>query len=252
MNQPLNRCLGRTLLGIACCATLPAALADTLDFENLSGPVLDGDSLNLGNYLITGMSYDPAPGSLVGALIDGSNPGACQSVVCAQNNPTTYYAALNDGIVDIRHATGGQAFQLKSFDASFISGVNDGFQPIAGFVRVQGFRADNSSVYEDFLLPGRDFGVNGYDFTHFTTSSAFSQQQFVEVAMFGFGCNFWGQCSAFDKLSGQYGLDNVELAVSAVPEPSSWMTLGGGLLGLGLLARRRAAVRVTVRTGGQA
>jgi len=237
-----------TLLGTALMAALPA-MADTLKFEDangnpLSGIVRDAEGFAQGDYLVHGYALDPSPGSLVGAIIDGaSNSGACIALACGTGNPTSYYAALNDGIIEIEHSTAGKAFTLQSFDASFIGNIYEGLnQPVAGVLRVQGFRADNSTIWQDFELQGRDFDTPGFDFAHFLTSQEFGSQQFVAVDFFGFSCNFDGDCSAFENLKGQFAIDNIE--VSAVPEPSSWMMLGAGLLGMGWLSRRRQAAAV--------
>jgi len=242
----------RTLLTMACMAALPA-MADTLAFEDadgtpLTGIVRDGQGFSQGNYMVHGYAFEPSPGSLVGAVIDGaSNSGACVALACGAGNPTSYYAALNDGIVEIEHGTAGTAFRLQSFDASYIGNIYLGFQPVAGVLRVQGFRADHSTVWEDFELVGREQDTPGFDFTHFVTSANFAAQQFVTIDFFGFSCNTDGKCSAFDNLRGQFGIDNIALsAVSAVPEPSSWLTFGAGLLAIGRLARRRRPAAMAI------
>ncbi|MYM68388.1 VPLPA-CTERM sorting domain-containing protein [Pseudoduganella sp. FT55W] len=76
---------------------------------------------------------------------------------------------------------------------------------------------------------------------HFETSAAFASQNFTSIAFFAYSCDLDGNCAAFNDNSGQFALDNLQLGVSAVPEPSSGLMLLGGLGAIAAVRRRRSA-----------
>ena len=69
----------------------------------------------------------------------------------------------------------------------------------------------------------------------------FASQGFAEFAIFGYSCDFSGKCAAFETNAGQFALDNVNMQISAVPEPGSWMMLLGGFGTIAAFRRRRTA-----------
>jgi hypothetical protein len=244
----LTQLVRTALFAAAALAAMPAAHAAgtvVIDFENAPlGLIGNGDYLMTKAFYVGGLSNSPIgqPGDLVGNLIRGSEVADnCFDMACpsAASNSSKYLMALNDGFVDIVHSNPAQSFGIKSFDASFVGAFAGASYPAtSGVLRVQGFLANGNSMYQDFALSGP--GANGFEFGHYSTTGAFANTEFVEVAVFGFACGTSGPCQAFQTNRGQFALDNITTTVP-VPEPSSWLMMGAGLLALGAAARRRNA-----------
>jgi hypothetical protein len=228
----------KTMLALGFCCVLPAAHAAIATFEGLSPALVGhGDTFEQAGLLMTGFSLadDAMAGDLVGALVDGSDPGVCAGLACPANNSSSFYAALNDGGLLLDPVNSGGTFSIKSFDASFIGAVAGATYPaVAGLLRVQGFFANGDSAYETYALDGP--GANGFQFRHFDTSAQFGNLNFSEVALFGFTCDVAGVCDAFSSNRGQFALDSI---VTAVPEPSAHLLLLAGLACIAGLARVR-------------
>lgn len=227
---------GAAILALsAACA--PAAMADVINFDNIDSQFVGhGDSLEFGKFLLTGASNAAGAsyGDLVGAVFDGTDPAAC-GMACPTNNMSNYYASLNDGIVYLDPLKTGGSVSLQGFDASFIGYAQGVTYPaVAGLLRVQGFYANGSSIYETYQLGG-PIGGN-FQFQRYNTSASFGNQQFASLAFFGFTCNTAGNCNAFSTNKGQFALDNI---VASVPEPSTYAMMLLGLAGIGFAARRR-------------
>ncbi|NRR31587.1 PEP-CTERM sorting domain-containing protein [Oxalobacteraceae bacterium] len=235
----LTQLVGAALLGAAALAAAPAAQAAMIDFEHLgTGTVGHNEYFQQAGFYIAGYSNDPdaIDGDLVGAVIDGTDPGSCAVLQCPSHD-NSYYAAVNDGVLDLTRVQQNQTFSVQSFDASFLgSSPGASYPGVSGLLRVQGFRANGSSAYEDFALDGP--GANGFEFGHYTASAGFGSQQFVEVAFFGFSCDSGGDCIAFQSDKGQFAIDNI--SAMPVPEPTTWMMMGAGLLALAARRRRQA------------
>ncbi|MET3134892.1 hypothetical protein AAKU55_005195 [Oxalobacteraceae bacterium GrIS 1.11] len=220
-------------------AAMPAAHAGVIDFEGYSNTVVNNleTPFAQAGVLVGGLSIAPGAqaGDLVGLVVDGSDPGACAGLACPTGNSGSYFAGLNDGVLDLSTANAANHVQIKGFDASFIGATAGATYPArAGFLRVQGFYANGTTKYEDFNLLS---GTNGFTFQHFNASTSFGAQQFSEVAIFAFSCKSSNDCSAFNSDKGQFAIDNV---VVSVPEPTTYMMMLAGLIGIGALSRRRA------------
>ncbi|MEO5734097.1 MAG: NF038120 family PEP-CTERM protein [Rubrivivax sp.] len=173
---------------------------------------------------------------LVGALINGSSLAAtCTSLVCPSNNPTTFLAALNDGIPAINSISGAKV-SVSGFDASFIAAAGAVVPATALILRLEGYNNGALALSQDFTIPGPTAGA--YSFAAYTTNTAFAATQFDFVAFRGFACDAGGSCSTQTD-RGQFGLDNINIAV--VPEPAEWLLMGLGLAAVGGLVRRRRA-----------
>ena len=228
----------RIIAGLCAAMLALPAFADTLDFESLAPRGVGyTDVLQVNGYVLKGESAfdDALPGDLVGGILNGGKAADCQWLACPMNNDTHYYAGLNDGVMLLSRAD-KKAFSLTSLDASFIGAFQGIDKPeVAGILRVQAFRADDSFELLDIdLYSGtKQFFFNSYD------TGAFGKEQFVSMAFFGFSCDYSGDCVAFQNNEGQFGIDNLNLSISAVPEPSGIAMLGTGALLMGTIARRR-------------
>lgn len=227
-------------LAAAALALPLGASADPLDFDSVDPTVIfDGGGIAYGGYQFTS-TFVGAPedgGGLVGALIDGGDPYLCANMACPANNASHYLAALNDGMLSMRAEDGG-AFRIGGFDASFISSAPNGDAYISALLQLTGTRADGSTVDDLYVLQSAATGFQSY-----LAAPDFSDTDFVSVDMYAYYCTGEGKCDAFSSNKGQFALDNVMVsaAVSAVPEPSSWLMLGAGLALMGGAARRRRA-----------
>lgn len=240
----LTQLVRATILAGLTMAVLPSAHADTtIDFNGLPPIGLThGDGI-VGQGFTAGFfsnDLDARPGDAVGAIIDGTDSvDSCGSLQCPASN-SNYAAITADGYLELTSTTPGATFGLKSFDASFLGSNAYDYPPLPGFLRVQGFRADNSSVIENyaFYAPGSE----GFEFGSYASSALFNNGNFTSVAFFAFVCDDSEDCSAFNTGLGQFAIDNITLTpgmAAPVPEPSTWLMMGAGLLGVVGAARRR-------------
>jgi hypothetical protein len=242
LTSPLAK-FAAAALGAAAIAA-PAQGAN-INFDAGAGMVFgSGDSWQEQGYKLSFEAYDPADvGSLVGAIVDTSDPGYCISMACPINGEGGYYGAFNDSIVWVESETAGASFMVKSIDASFIGldAALGGYPIYSGLLRMQGFLADGSYLLQDLLLDGPS--SQGFLFGRYSPFETFANTAFVSIAMFGFTCDAVGDCAAFETNRGQFAIDNLVLedALAEVPEPASLALFGLGLLGLAARARRRNA-----------
>lgn len=178
-------------------------------------------------------------GDLVGAIVDGADvANTCASVACPTNNTTHFYTALNDSVLYLA-ADDDSAFTLKGFDASFVGAGGDVFASTTLILRIQGTKVGGGTMTASFNLPGPTAGA--FSFQSFATTGAYAAQEFTEAQIFGLACDGAGSCSAFTSDKGQFALDNIDISVNAVPEPSQWLLVGVALAALGASTRRRNA-----------
>lgn len=180
----------------------------------------------------------PVAGDLVGAILNGADlAGSCAGLTCPSNNATTFLAGVNDGLFAIG-AVGDALFRFAGFDASFIGAQGAALPAVPGLVRLQGITATGGSVTQTFNLGGPS-STGALSFKSYATTGAFSTTLFKYVYFFGFSCNAAGSCSAFSSDQAQFAIDNI--SVTAVPEPSTWALMIGGLAAAAAVRRRRSA-----------
>lgn len=236
----VQRHLAALLLGIGALGALPVR-AELVNFEDVqAGIVGHNDYFRSGNYWFTGWSAerDATNGDFVGMVVDGRDRDTCVNGACPVNNASHYYAGVNDGVLFMDPLRSSDTFQLKSFDASYIGAYAGATYPsIPALLRVQGFFADGSYLYQDFALGGATGGH--FNFQSYSTG-AFGNAYFSEIAFFALACNAGGSCSPFTTNEGQFAIDNI-LTAAAVPEPSTYLMMAFGLMALCTMSRRRDA-----------
>jgi hypothetical protein len=238
----LKRMLSATVLALA---SVTAAQAAVITFEGASGQALNQSTTRQeAGYTIT--FVDPGasapPGSVVvGRFIDGSDPLACGTSICPTNNPSTYLDLFNTGFVDILPTTVGETFTFSALDASLIGMAGTQYPNFPAAIQILGVRADGSTDLIQFDIPNT-IAFQTFNAADVENGLAFSQEQFVEIAIYGLSCNAAGECSGLDNSPGEVGLDNIQLSdvpISNIPEPASFSLLALGLLTLGIRARLR-------------
>jgi hypothetical protein len=139
-----------------------------------------------------------------------------------------YEAGRGDPVIMQR--VDGTTFTLLSLDVSEFYAVQLADRPNANLLEIRGNFLDGTSVTHQLLLDGVVDGPGGLvDFQHFALPSLF-----VDVISLEFVGLQW------NGVLGGVAMDNLEIADRvSVPEPTSLALFGIGLLGAGVIRRRR-------------
>lgn len=218
---------------LACALSLAAsAQADILTFDGTAGADLPGATF-------VGSVYTYFQGSSVyqGYTFSAENQwyaGYMNTVVfcggvsinCAFNGTDHLIATP---VLNVRRAD-GNAFSLNAFDLGN-SHEGEADEPAATFA-ITGFKTDGTTIGTIITLDdlpnsatyGTASSLTHFDFTGFDNLRAFDVARITP--------NEWSSAT----------LDNLDVtAMTPVPEPSAWLMMGLGLVGLGAHARRRKA-----------
>ncbi len=229
----MTQIFGRLLRAATITTTLGLPLAHgatVIDFEPeaLTGLYFPGDSFSEGDFtLTTKLGF----GTVDVAAALGS--------LAPTGNATQFYFNANDAALGLAR-TDGALFSLSGFSAAFVP-LEPAVAQTTVLVAV-GVKADDSTVSAFWTFASS--ATSHFPFSSYASAADFAAFGSVKSIEFH-------ACSLVDGLTctvptmnnGQFAIDDIVVsAVSAVPEPSTMVSMALGLFGLGLvrLSRRNS------------
>ena len=198
-----------------------------------SAAVVDFQNLPVGSCSFIGGSA-ASGGFTFTAAVGGNSIFSCDAGVLAQNTSRAIVSANGLGTITFAPTAGG-TFALNAFDAGSRTAdfeLNQSSNQSATGILVEGLSGAN-------VIASTSFTFNGFSFSTFTLSNAFSGLTSARITPTG------------PNVSREFVLDNVRVneafAGGAVPEPATWAMLFLGFGGLGYTMRRKRQAGVRVR-----
>jgi len=248
----LPRLLGATMSGLVAALFCAApAFADVVNFESLAPQAqTSGVTLSEAGYSMLlvegplGAEYGAVSGT--GTIIDSTNPFSCDIIACPAGGTGNYLMVTNDGAVQFSHPGQLSGFTVTGFDFAFVPPA-----PVApgnyGQLHLAGVNWQGQTITANIDFSGQnDNGM--FLFGAASLDAAFRANVFSSLTISACIWDANDECSnslaspAFNQA--QFALDNV--ALNAVPEPTSFLLAGLGLAALGLSRRRKAAVSTSI------
>lgn len=243
----LPRQLGAAMSGLVAALFCAApAFADVVNFETLAPAAhLSGVTLSESGYnmlLVEGpVAAEFGLVSGTGVVIDSANPFSCDIIQCPAGGSGNYLMVTNDGAVQFSHPGQLSGFTVTGFDFAFVAPAPVG-PGNYGQLHLAGVNWQGQAITANLDFPGQnDNGV--FMFGASSLDAAFRANVFSSLTISACLWDANNECSnslaspAFNQA--QFAVDN--LALNAVPEPTSFLLAGLGLAALGLSRRRKAA-----------
>jgi hypothetical protein len=243
-NQILSPSRGATMFAMFASLMCAApAFADTINFDSLPATVHEsGTSIAESGYNMLFVE-GPVAASMglvsgIGAVLNSNDPFSCEVIGCPAGANGNYLAILNDGGVQFTHPGALNGFRVSGLNFSFISPVPVGPGDY-GQLLLTGVNWQGQTVSTSFAFPGQNnngqflFGAAAID-------AAFGANVFSSLTISACIYDANAVCSnsvdspAFNQA--QFALD--DLALTAVPEPASFLLAALGLGALGATRRR--------------
>ncbi|MBW8846993.1 MAG: PEP-CTERM sorting domain-containing protein [Burkholderiales bacterium] len=221
----------QTALALAATLACSAAFAGggTITFDSVLPNILtNGDVTTEGNAVITTVGQGGFDGSI-------SDQSSCFLAICPSGNATQFYAALNDGGLNIKLFDGG--LNLTGLDFGFVLPLSAALDFSVGQLLVTGIDAlgGSTTIQRDFDL--QDANGN-YNFSHWDFDTGFASSWFQSVTISSCLYDGNGGCVNPAENQAQFAVDNI----GYLPEPGSVALVGVSLAGLLAAKRRRRSV----------
>lgn len=236
----LKTSIAAALLGAAFAS--PAALARTIDFEDLLLTTIDGgQSITSGGYRFTAAASAFAQFYEVTGAAGGVYSGSqgCGDTPCPAGNSSQFYVGVNDGSVTVTNLERPQ-FRISSLDFGFLAPLPGTADGVWGQLRLTGNLIGGGTIATAMDFAGQN-ADGDFMFKNWTLDNSFSNAFLNSLNISACVYDGSGECvNSVDAPAmnlAQFSIDN--LAVN-VPEPAAPALLMLGALGMALTARRRA------------
>lgn len=236
----LKTTIATALLGAAIAS--PAALARTIDFEDLQLIALDGNQ----SIVSRGYRFMAEDGPIAqffgfsgaaGGVYNGGQ--GCGDTPCPAGNSSNFYVGLNDGAVTVVNTELPQ-FRISGLDFGFLAPLPNLDDGIWGQLRLTGYLANGGSITTAMDFAGQNAGGD-FMFKSWTLDTSFSSTFVNSLTLSACVYDIGGACvNSIDAPAmnlAQFAIDNL---IVDVPEPALPALLMLGALGMALTARRRA------------